>query len=302
MLYPLQMKPRTKNYLWGSEKWEISALQGDVSMVAGGFLKGNPLDELIEVYMGELVGDAVFERFGEEFPLLIKTIDARQRLSVQVHPGDELAAARHGARGKTEMWYILACDPGACLYIGFRDGVTRAIYEAAVADGTVGELLNAVPVSPGDAYYIPAGTVHAIGDGITLAEIQQTSDITYRIFDWNRVDASGQPRELHTELAVDAIDFAAPVRRVTQRPPAGESALMVESPFFTASVVDVATSTERALDGRDSFTIYICTAGEVTVKTPGGEATLKAGATVLVPAEADSVTLAGNARLIETHI
>ncbi len=302
MLYPLQFRPRLKELLWGSESWQISAVRGDVSVAANGFLKGNPLDELVEVYMGDMVGDKVFERFGEEFPLLVKKIDARDRLSVQVHPGDELAAWRHGARGKTEMWVVLECEPGAKLFIGFREGVTREIYARAVTDGTVGELLNEVPVTPGDALFIPAGTVHAIGEGIVLAEIQETSDVTYRIFDWNRVDAAGKPRELHTEWALDAIDFSAPVRRVTQRPAAGEAALLVESPHFTTNVVDVAGSAERTLAERDSFTIYVCTAGEATLKTSGGEVTLKTDGVTLIPAEADHVTITGNATLLETYI
>lgn len=302
MLYPLQFAPRLKKLLWGSESWEISAVESDVSVVKGGLLDSNPLDELVEVYMGDLVGDKVYERFGEEFPLLVKIIEARERLSVQVHPTDEIAAARHGAYGKTEMWYILSREPGARLFIGFREGVTREVYAAAVADGSVGGLLNEVPVEPGDAFFIPAGTVHAIGEGIVLAEVQQTSDVTYRIFDWNRVGADGKPRELHTEWALDAIDFAAPVRRVTRRPPAGEAALLVESPYFTANVVDVAGSTERSLASRDSFTIYICLAGEVAVTTPGGKATLKADNAVLIPADQDEIIFEGNAKLLETYI
>lgn len=301
MLYPLQFKPRLKEYLWGSEKWEVSAVPGDVSMVAGGFLKGNSLAELVEVYMGDLVGDKVFDRFGEEFPLLIKQIDARDRLSVQVHPTDELAA-RFGKRGKTEMWYIVSCRPGAHLFVGFREGVTREIYQAAVANGSVGELLNKEAVQPGDAFFIPAGTVHAIGEGIVLAEIQQTSDVTYRIFDWNRTDADGRPRELHTELALEAIDFSAPVRRMTGCPPTGEAALLVESPYFTANVVDVAGVAERSLSSRDSFTAYICTAGEVKLKTDGGEATMKADDVLLVPASLDEITLEGSGRLLETYV
>ncbi len=302
MLYPLRFVPRLKERLWGSESWEISAVEGDVSVVKGGFLEGNPLDELVEVYMGELVGDKNFERFGQEFPLLIKFIDARDRLSVQVHPSDELAAARHGAFGKTEMWVILSAAPGARLFIGFKPGVTRERYVAAVADGTVGELLNEVPVTPGDALFIPAGTVHAIGEGIVLAEIQQTSDVTYRIFDWNRVDEQGNPRELHTELALDAIDFAAPVRRVTQRPATGEAAMLVESPHFTTNLVDVAGRTERSLASRDSFTIYICIAGEVLLKVPGGEVKLPADGVALVPADQDEITLEGNGQLLETYV
>jgi mannose-6-phosphate isomerase len=301
MLYPLRFVPRVKEYLWGSESWRISAVEGDVSVVADGFLKGNSLDELAEVYMGELVGDGVFDRFGEEFPLLVKQIDARERLSVQVHPSDALAA-RYGARGKTEMWYILSCLPGARLFIGFRRGVTREIYWAALAAGRVGELLNEVAVEPGDAFFIPAGTVHAIGEGIVLAEVQQTSDETYRIFDWNRVDANGRPRELHTALALEAMDFGAPVRRVTQNPPAGEAALLVETPHFTANVVNVAGRGERSLDGRDSFTIYICTEGEVTLATPGGGTKLSAGGVVLIPADADEIQMEGNGKLLETYI
>ena len=302
MLYPLQFSALLKELMWGSESWEISAVEGDVSKVANGFLKGNSLAELVEVYMGDLVGDKIFSRFGEEFPLLIKFIDARDRLSVQVHPSDELAAARHGAFGKTEMWVILQSGPGAKLFIGFKEGVTREMYVDAVANGTVDELLNEVPVQPGDAFFIPAGTVHAIGEGIVLAEVQQTSDLTYRIFDWNRVDEKGNPRQLHTELALDAIDFAAPVRRVTQRPPAGEAALLVESPYFTTNLVDVAGRAERSLSSRDSFTIYICMAGEVRLTAPGGEVTLKTDSVVLIPADQDEITLEGSGQLLETYI
>ncbi|MDR1671633.1 MAG: class I mannose-6-phosphate isomerase [Alistipes sp.] len=302
MLYPLQFRPRLKERLWGSESWEISAVEGDVSVATNGFLKGNSLAEIVEVYMGDLVGDKVFTKFGEEFPLLIKFIDAKDRLSVQVHPGDELAAVRHGAFGKTEMWVIVSSAPGARLFIGFKPGVTRQAYVEAVADGTVGDLLNEIPVRPGDAFFIPAGTVHAIGEGITLAEIQQTSDITYRIFDWNRTDDGGRPRELHTELALDAIDFAAPVRSVGRRPGAGESAELTKSPYFTANVVDVAGRREVSLAARDSFTIYICTAGEVTLRTAGGEVTLKSDGVALIPADQDEIMLEGNATLLETYL
>lgn len=323
MLYPLQFRPLLKERIWGGhiltdmrggakrktagdapigESWEISGVEGDVSVITGGFLKGNSLQEAIEVYMGELVGDGVFARFGEEFPLLVKYIDAQDRLSVQVHPTDELSRVRHGAYGKTEMWYILDCEPGAELLIGFREGVDRKMYERAVAEGTVGELLNRVPVKPGDAWFIPAGTVHAIGKGILIAEIQQTSDVTYRVFDWNRTDGNGNPRELHTELAVDAIDFSAPVRRVTQDPPAGRAALLVESPYFTTNLVDVAARTERNLAERDSFTIYICTAGELTLTAPGGTLPLSSGGIVLIPADQQYVVFEGNGRLLETYI
>lgn len=302
MLYPLQFPPQLKERLWGSESWEISAVEGDVSKVSNGFLKGNSLAELVEVYMGELVGDKNFARFGEEFPLLIKFIDAKDRLSVQVHPSDELSARRHNAFGKTEMWVILDRKPGATLFIGFKAGVTRQIYIEAVEKGTVGELLNEIEVNPGDALFIPAGTVHAIGEGISLAEVQQTSDVTYRIFDWNRVDDKGNPRELHTEWALDAIDFEAPIRNVTQRPAAGEAALLVESPYFTTNALNVEGEMARSLENRDSFTIYICMTGAATLRTPGGEVTLNARQCALIPADQNEITIDGNASLLETYV
>lgn len=323
MLYPLQFKPILKERIWGGralaekrgtakqkadkdlvigESWEVSGVAGDVSVVAAGNLKGNDLQELVEVYMGELVGDKVFQRFGQEFPLLIKYIDAQDKLSVQVHPDDALAAKRHNAYGKTEMWYVLDCEPGAELLIGLKQGVTKEKYLKAVEDGTVGDLLNAIPVKPGDAYFIPAGTVHAIGTGMLIAEIQQTSDVTYRVFDWNRTDKEGNPRELHTELAVDAIDFAAPVRNITQVPQANSAALLVESPYFTTNLLDVSGSLVRTLEIRDSFTIYICTEGEVVLKGRGGEIALKKDDIVLVPAEEDEVALTGKGRLLETYL
>jgi len=302
MLYPLRFRPRLKELVWGTESWDVSAVRGDVSVVREGMLKGNSLAELVEVYMGELVGDAVFARFGEEFPLLIKRIDARDRLSVQVHPTDEIAAARHGAFGKTEMWYVLENKPGATLFVGFKEGTTREMYTEAVERGTVGELLNEVPVAPGDTFFIPAGTVHAIGEGIVLAEIQQTSDVTYRIFDWNRVGVDGKPRQLHTEWALDAIDFAAPIRHIRQSPPAGEAALLVESPYFTTNVVNVAGRVERSLAARDSFTIFICVGGSVTVRTPGGESELREGDAVLIPADQNEAALDGAGLLLETYL
>lgn len=323
MLYPLQFKPLLKERIWGGralaekrgtakqkadkdlvigESWEVSGVEGDISVVSNGFLKGNNLQELVETYMGELVGDKVFQRFGHEFPLLIKYIDAQDKLSVQVHPDDALSAKRHNAYGKTEMWYVLGCDPGAELLIGLKDGVTKDHYLRAVEDGTVGDLLNSIPVKPGDTFFIPAGTVHAIGAGMLIAEIQQTSDVTYRVFDWNRTDKEGNPRELHTELAVDAIDFAAPVRNVTQVPQPNSAALLVECPYFTTNLVDVSGSLERTLDDRDSFTIYICTDGEVSMKGREGETVLRKDDIVLVPAEEDSVVLSGKGCLLETYV
>ena len=226
MLYPLKFKPFFKEKIWGGERiksvlhrpvgnmshcgesWEISAIEDNVSVVANGFFADeNDLNELIEIYMGDLLGDQVYDKYGLGFPLLIKYIDATDDLSVQVHPDDKLAQERYGMNGKTEMWYVIQADEGAGLYVGFKDGVTRDQYWDAVEEGTVDQLLRFYPVKKGDLFFIPAGTVHAIGRGVLLAEIQQPSDVTYRIFDWNRVDANGNSRELHVDEAFDAIHF-----------------------------------------------------------------------------------------------
>ena len=229
MLYPLKFKPILKSQIWGGdrlvkagkrlpaklsaaagsigESWEISGVEGDVSVVSNGFLKSNNLEEITEVYMGDLVGEKVYDTYGLEFPVLVKFIDAHDVLSVQVHPDDGLARERHGSRGKTEMWYVADCEPGAYLYVGFNRPVTRDEYLRAVSEGTLTDLLMRYEVRKGDAYYIPAGTVHAIGPGLLIAEIQETSDITYRISDWGRLGRDGKPRQLHTAEATDAIDF-----------------------------------------------------------------------------------------------
>ena len=224
-LYPLKFHPIFKERIWGGRKlhtllnkplpenrvigesWELSGVQENISVVKNGFLKGNDLQELIEVYLGDLVGDHVYDRFGIEFPLLFKFNDAQQFLSIQVHPDDHLAKQRHKAWGKTEMWYIVQADPGAELISGFINGVDEEVYQKALKEKRIPEICNYEPAEEGDLFYIPSGRIHATGAGILFAEIQQTSDVTYRIFDWNRKDAAGRERELHTDLATEAIDF-----------------------------------------------------------------------------------------------
>ena len=211
-LYPLKFKPRYYDKIWGGQKlktalnkdfgklpncgesWELSGVSGNISEVSNGFLAGNNLEELIEVYMGDLVGDKVFDRFSVEFPLLIKFIDANDDLSVQVHPDDKLSKERHGAYGKTEMWYVLQADKGAKLNCGFNQPITKETYLTKLENKEIMDVLNFVEVEPGDVFFMPAGRVHAIGKGIMVAEIQQTSDVTYRIYDYDRVDAKGQGR------------------------------------------------------------------------------------------------------------
>lgn len=321
MLYPLKFKPRFKERIWGGsmlaskmgkklpegkmigESWELSGVQGDISVVSNGKLKGNNLEELIEVYMGELVGDKVYEKFGVEFPLLIKLIDARDVLSIQVHPDDELARERHNSYGKTEMWYVVGNEPGAFLYVGFNGRVSREQYLEAVAKGNLPELLARWEVKPGDAYFIPAGTIHAIGKGLLIAEIQQTSDITYRVDDWGRVDDKGNPRELHTELAVDAIDFGEPKDlNVTAAPIVNEPVNIADCRYFTTNEIELDGTLARDYEDLDSFVIYMCLDGEMKVACQGGEETLEKGETMLVPAEFDGVTLTGKGNLLEVYI
>ncbi|MCD7970758.1 MAG: class I mannose-6-phosphate isomerase [Alistipes sp.] len=321
MLYPLKFKPRLKERIWGGnaletemgkqlpagrkigESWEISGVQKDISVVVNGDLAGNDLQELIEVYMGDLVGDHVYNKYGVEFPLLIKLIDARDVLSIQVHPDDELARERHNSYGKTEMWYVLAADPGASLYVGFNRTVTRDEYLDAVSNGTLPSLLREEKVRPGDSFFIPAGTIHAIGKGLLIAEIQQTSDVTYRVDDWGRVDDNGNPRELHTELAVDAIDFRPPHDLKTHAVAVpNESVPVEECRYFTTNLLQVSDSVERDYSALDSFVIYICIDGELNVCYSGGSETLSKGETMLIPAQEDSIELDGEGTVLEVYV
>ncbi|MFC2120171.1 type I phosphomannose isomerase catalytic subunit, partial [Bacteroidota bacterium] len=223
MLYPLKFKPIYKEKIWGGKKlsaflnkkgitsdkcgesWEISAIDKNISVVSNGFLKKNNLLELIEVYMGDLVGDKIFDIYGINFPLLIKFIDAKDKLSLQVHPDDYLAEKRHNSFGKTEMWYVLDADPGSEIITGFNRELTKDEYNSYYNSGKITEILNYEKAEANNAFFIPAGRIHAIGSNILIAEIQQSSDITYRIHDWNRKDSNGKPRKLNTELAIDAI-------------------------------------------------------------------------------------------------
>lgn len=285
------------------ESWEISGVEGDVSVVANGFLKSNNLEEITEVYMGDLVGDRIYDTYGLDFPILVKFIDARDVLSVQVHPDDRLAGERHGARGKTEMWYVAECEPGAYLYVGFKKPVSREEYLKAVAHGTLTDLLRRYEVKRGETYYIPAGTVHAIGPGLLIAEIQETSDVTYRISDWGRVDGEGNPRPLHTEEATDAIGFQ---YGQEYRRSAGTKAEPVEklvsTPYFTTNLLDIRGEMRRDYASLDSFVVYVCTEGKVEVLTEGGNEKLSALESILIPAEIDEVTLTGEGTVLEIYV
>ncbi len=326
MLYPLKFKSRIKERIWGGsailqkrksacarlpkdklygESWDLSSVKGDVSVATNGFLKGNNIEELIEVYMGDLVGEANFERFGTLFPLLIKYLDCNDRLSVQVHPDDELAEERHSSYGKTEAWYVADCKPGAAIYLGFKNlDITREEYIAAVAESRLEELLNRIEVKPGDLFFIPAGTVHALGAGIEVVEVQQTSDITYRIYDWDRVDAEGKSRELHTALAVDAINFEADAdllyKPYNLQP--GCEVKAIDSPYFTMSLMDVKGGYEEDLGELDSFVVYIALSGSMTLRSEAGVESLNDGELVLIPAEMSELEIEGEGRLMKIYV
>ena len=284
------------------ESWEISGVAGDLSVVSSGMFNGNDLQEMVEIYMGDLVGEKVYDKFGIEFPLLVKHIDTAALLSIQVHPDDRLAAERHNSYGKTEVWYVTECEQGASLYLGLKSGVTRAQYLDAVVAGTLPELLQKYEVHAGDAFFIPAGTIHAIGKGIKVVEIQQTSDITYRIFDWNRVDDNGRPRQLHTALAIDAIDFDSDAQYVITRPPQKNTPVkIVCCPYFTTNLLEVEGEVERDFSSLDSFVIYVCVEGSVTLSCEGAEERLSKDDVLLVPAEQMAVTLKGDGTLLEVY-
>lgn len=322
MLYPLKFKPIYKERIWGGRKietafgkklpagekigesWELSGVDGDISVVSNGQLKGNNLQELTEIYMGDLVGDKVFEKYGEEFPLLIKLIDADDNLSIQVHPDDKLAAERHNSFGKTEMWYVVGHEAGAELYLGFNQPVDKEKYLEYLKAGKLAELLTAYKVQDGDSFFIPAGTIHAIGKGLLIAEIQQTSDITYRVFDWNRVDPkTGQGRELHTELALDAIEYKSRSDYKTVAAPKVNAPVTLEKcPYFQTNSLIVDGETVRDYAALDSFVIYICLEGNLELAYEGGVETMKKGETVLVPAELNEITLKGKGKLLEVYI
>lgn len=326
MLYPIKFKPRIKERIWGGqailnkkgkaagrlakdklygESWDLSSVKGDISVVANGFLKGNNLEEIIEVYMGELVGEQIFEQYGLEFPLLIKYLDCNDKLSVQVHPDDALALERHGSFGKTEAWYVVDCKPGASIYLGFKDlNLTREEYIAAVAESRLEELLNKVEVKPGDVFFIPAGTVHALGAGLEVVEVQQTSDVTYRIYDWDRVDAEGKSRELHTSLAVDAIDFESDAELLHREYnlAKGGDAKVIECNYFTMTLHDVAGVKELDRSSLDSFVVFIALNGSVRIVADGNEETLAEGEVILIPAEVNDISIEGDAKLMEVYI
>lgn len=321
MIHPLKFRPILKERLWGGtklkevfgkpiesditgESWELSTVKGDISVVANGSLEGKSLQDLIDSNAEELLGKSVVERFGKEFPILIKFIDAKQDLSIQLHPNDALAKERHDSFGKTEMWYIMDADPKAELIVGFNKDVTKEEYAESVANDTLLDLLNYEQVKEGDTFFINTGKIHAIGAGVMLAEIQQTSDVTYRVFDFNRKDKDGNLRELHTDLALDAVDYEKKDDfKVSYGQDKNEVNTMVDCPYFKTNFIELTENLDLDTVQRDSFTIFMCVGGEATIKTAEGEVSIKSGETVLLPASTQKISLQSKgAKLLEVTI
>lgn len=323
MLYPFTFKPILKKVIWGGsdicpfkeispvengvgESWELSHVEGNYSIVANGELAGKSLDDLIRQYGAQLVGQKVIDRFGTTFPLLIKFIDARDNLSIQVHPDDELAKARHNSFGKTEMWYVIKATKDASLYSGFSKQIDADEYVRRVQDNTIMDVLQRYNVNEGDVFFLPAGRVHAIGAGCFIAEIQQTSNITYRIYDYNRKDANGNTRELHTELAKDAIDYTLyPDYRTHYKAHTNATIELANCKYFTTNLMDIDATMTRDFKDLDSFVVYICMEGKASLKDDkGNEIFVHQGQTVLMPADTKEVTIspAPKAKFMETYI
>ncbi|CDF78760.1 mannose-6-phosphate isomerase [Formosa agariphila KMM 3901] len=320
-LYPLKFTPLYKYRIWGGEKlktvlhkeyqedsigesWEISDVKGDETQVSEGSLAGKTLSALIEEFKEAIVGKKVYELFGTEFPLLIKFIDAKTPLSIQVHPSNEIAKERHNSFGKNEMWYVMEAEKDAELIVGFNQRVDKKSYVEALESGKILDVLNNDTVAPGDTYYIPTGRIHAIGAGVLLAEIQQTSDITYRIYDYERVDATtGKTRELHTEQAVDVIDYSvSDTYKTAYTKPENGTNTLVHSPYFKTNIMNVKGEMEKDYSELDSFVIYICAEGSLELVFNNTTYKISKGETVFLPASIDAVSLKSeNADVLEVY-
>ncbi len=318
----IKFEPILKDKIWGGEKlasllnkqskrkdigesWEISDVEGDTSMVTNGHLKGKNLKELISEFKADLVGEKIYTHFGEKFPLLIKFIDAKEALSIQLHPNDTLAEERHNSFGKTEMWYVMQADKNANLIVGFQKEVSSADYIKHLENKSLLDILNVDEVQKGDVYFIPTGRVHAIGAGVLLAEIQQTSDITYRIYDWDRPNPDGTFRDLHTEEAIDAIDYSAKDSyKTVYSKKENASSEIVSCQYFTTNVLPIKGEVSINHQEKDSFVIYMCVAGNVTFKYENQTEKLKTGETILVPACIKNIKIIADeaSELLEVYI
>ncbi|ESU22210.1 manA protein [Flavobacterium enshiense DK69] len=318
-VYPLVFKPILKERIWGGaklssllhksiptdttgESWELSTVPGDVSIVANGNYAGLTVNDLISKFPEEIMGKNVCDNFGTEFPLLFKFLDAKEDLSIQLHPNDELAKKRHNSFGKTEMWYVMQADPGAEIIVGFKEKSSADEYLYHLENKSLPSILNKVSVKKGDVFFLETGTIHAIGAGTVIAEIQQTSDITYRIYDWDRVDAQGNARELHIEQALDAITYDVVASKKKYEMVVNKSNPVVDCAYFTTNVIPLEGKMNFTKNGT-SFTVLVCTEGDFSVVNGSGvEFKFKMGDTILLPAALTDFELVGFATLLEIFI
>ncbi len=325
MYYPLLFKPNLHTVVWGGqrlrqykgmepndepigESWEVSAVPSSTSIIANGPWAGKLLTEVIDEAPEDILGKAVNKKYGGKLPLLVKFIDAKRDLSIQVHPNDEMAQREHGKMGKSEMWYVIRADEGSYLYAGFNKEITPEEYQQRVSDGTIVDVLAKHYVSPGDVFYLPAGRVHAICGGIMLAEVQQSSDVTYRIFDYNRPGLDGKPRELHTKLAAQALDYHVEKNYRTEYADTDNRAVqIIDTPYFDVRVMEVSKSFHRDLRKYDSFVISMCIEGDckIVIRSTGDEIVLHEGNSTLIPAaiaDFDIIPLNGKSKTIDAFI
>ena len=322
VLYPLKFKPIFKDKIWGGRKikevlgmdygplpncgemWLLSGLWEEQSVIANGDFEGDEINDLVETFMGDLVGEGVFDKYGEQFPLLIKIIDANDWLSVQVHPDDELAEKRELGNGKTEMWYVIQADPGAELVSGFNCEMNRMKYIRVLKDNAIESVLNRETAEKGDVFYIPAGRVHALGPGIMVGEIQQPSDVTYRNYDWDRIDVAGMRRELHIPQSLDAVDFD-PVEhyKTTYVPMLNKTVSVVESPYFTTNMLHLQGEMAKDYSELDSFVLLMPVEGKILLEWENGSVFVATGEVVLIPNVIEKVSIKAQdeCRLLEIY-
>ncbi len=322
-LYPFKLKPIFKDKIWGGQKirqhlqldfgnlpncgeaWLVSGVEGNPTIITNGYLAGNELNEIVEVFMGDLVGDRVYDRFGDVFPILVKVIDSNDWLSIQVHPDDALAQKRKTGYGKTEMWYVMQADENAELIAGFNRPTDEKSYLEHLNSGKLKEIMNFEKVNQGDVFFIPAGRVHALGPGTVIAEIQQTSDTTYRIYDWDRMDHLGQMRELHTEEALEAIDYTIhDSYKTSYRITENKTEKVISSDFFTTNILKFSEPIRKDYSELDSFVILMCTEGSFELKWEDQSYNLKKAETMLLPNLVKNIELfpAENCTLLEVYI
>jgi mannose-6-phosphate isomerase len=316
--YPLTFTPILKDRIWGGNKlktylnkpivsettgesWEISTVPGDISVVNSGVLKGKNINDIIDLYPNEILGKSVIARFGKHFPLLFKFIDAKEDLSIQLHPNDDLAKERHDSFGKTEMWYVMQADESARLVVGFKKDSTKEEYLKHLESKNLVALLNESPVKKGDVFFLETGIIHAIGAGVVVAEIQQTSDITYRIYDWDRVDVTGKGRELHTDLALEAINYTATPAKIEYTEEVNNSVPVVNCSYFITNIIALQDCFIWKRK-KQAFTVFMCTNGQFEMVVNGEILRYNMGDTILIPAIIEHVTLKGKATLLEISI